>query len=637
MLIKNQITIPVRASICKLTPFVVYAMTFLLPIPHSIGRAIRQGWGLEIILMLLLLIGGLLPTREQQWVSPIPIFFLFGAGLAALWSIPLSEGQVVGGMLYFSDSSRYYADALRLLNGIHLSNFSGRHPLPTLFLSMLLWITGKNIKLSMAVITVLAAWVTWLAVREVKKNWGPIPAAFFCVLLFLFYRRVSGLTDSENLGYIFGCLAFTIFIQSLRAITPWFFGSGLLALSLGLTARPGTFLVLPAILIWRLKKTTRPDIRCFEILLIWFLVIGIAYIFNCVLDTFAADKNSRLFSNFSYTFYGMTQGGKGWEQFHIDHPEYSNTTEIDAERGAMLEGLKTLSQNPILTLQGMAHAYQDFFSLKPISVFGFLGYGPSVNSLLEKQISRQWVSVFLRSSAIIFALFGIIFLWRNRENQVNKFLLWIIAGIICSVPFLPPIDAGMMRVYMTTIPFILILPVIGIYSFLKADHNEELPCNQEKISLAMISGTSLILSLFLGAFAFIVSGKPHTINEQYCSIANSKTAVFDLNRGSYLRLVSDEQSSKSNTFDISFSDFHSSYAFFPHMELVAPLNSIPSDTLLMNTINLIDGQQLWVILPLSTEKSAGNRIGVCGIWDQEFYKIGLGFLYVKNASEFEKP
>ncbi|MHC1783651.1 MAG: hypothetical protein AB9891_13005 [Anaerolineaceae bacterium] len=381
-------------------PFLSYCLPFLFPIPASMAKAIRQGFGFEIIITSVVLIWGFSFRRERDWIPKTVIFFLFGAGLAALWSIPLSEGQVVGGMLYFSDSSRYYADALRLLNGFPISNFSARHPLPTLFFAIILLITGKNLRIALAVITAIAAWVTWMAANEVRKNWGKIPTAIFCVLLFLFYRRFSGLPDSENLGFILGCLGFSQLLKSMRSNSSSTFRNGLFILSLGLIARPGPFFVLPAILLWRSKIDNRPGMNRFKPLMVGILFIGLAFIVNYAINKVLADRNGQLFSNYSYTFYGITQGGKGWEQFFIDYPELITAPEIDAEQTAMKKGLEALVAKPVLTFQGILNSYKDFFSIEPISIFGFLGNDLSKDSSWNNESFRQGNQLSLETNRV---------------------------------------------------------------------------------------------------------------------------------------------------------------------------------------------------------------------------------------------
>ncbi|MHC1783652.1 MAG: hypothetical protein AB9891_13010 [Anaerolineaceae bacterium] len=67
------------------------------------------------------------------------------------------------------------------------------------------------------------------------------------------------------------------------------------------------------------------------------------------------------------------------------------------------------------------------------------------------------------------------------------------------------------------------------------------------------------------------------------------------------------------------------------------LNSISPNRLVMNNINLLNGQQLWVSLPLNSEKWNGQMILVCGHWNLKFRKIGLGFLEVEEILLFETP
>ncbi len=624
-----------RKSILLSTiPLVVYLFILLLPLPDSIGMIIRQEFGTGTLLILLVLIGGNSFGKNQNWISLTILYILFGTELTTLWSIPISEGQVVGGMLYFSDASRYYADALRLLYGFPISTFSARHPMSTIFLACFLWSTGKNIRVTFAVITGIAAWVSWSASQEVRVRWGKIPAAIFSFLLFLFYRRYIGSPDSENMGFIFGCLGFTILLKSIRLFSPRFFWSGLFTLTVGLTARPGTFLVLPFICLWQWKTSTCSIPSRVKMLFVSIFCIASVFFINFSLNKVMADENSRLFSNFSYTFYGISQGGMGWEQFLRDHPEYLHSAEIVAERAAFTEGLNSFLQDPALTIQGILKTYRDFFSLSPISVFGFLGTDLSRKSSNNYTSLQLGLNYFFRFCAMLFSLWGLFFLIRDRKNMIHHLLLWVGIGIMASVPFLPPIDAGRMRVYIATIPFILVFPAIGFHHVTKLQSSDlSFPDELSVPKEILVSGFLVTIILFSPIATRFLSRLPIK-SIPNCSDSSLSKAIIELAPGNYLRLGEDVAMPELFSYDIGHSDFQSSYAFFPREDLIPSFDSIPPNRLLMNSINLLDGQQLWIILPLKNELYVGSKLSVCGFWDPRFLKNGLGFLDVQDTQKF---
>ncbi len=616
-------------------PFVAYFFFSSLPLLDSIGILLHQELGPGILIILLILVGGFSLEKNQDWISLTIVFILFGTGLTTFWSIPLSEGQVIGGMLYFSDASRYYADAQRLLNGFPISTFSARHPLSTILLAFFLWVTGENLRITLVVITGIAAWVTWSASQEIRVRWGKIPAAFFCFLLFLFYRRYMGAPDSENLGFIFGCLGFTLLLKSLRSNSLWIYWSGLFTLSLGLTARPGTFFVLPLICLWHWKTTPYSIPMRGKILLVSIFCIVSAFFINFSLNKILADENSQLFSNFSYTFYGISQGGTGWEQFLRDHPEYLHSDEIIAERAAFADGMQSLIQDPTLAFRGVLKTYRDFFSLSSISIFGFLGSDLSINSSGNNVSFQLWMNYLFRFCMTVFASWGLFFLIRNRRSPSHRLLLWIWAGILASVPFLPPIDAGRMRVYIATIPFILVMPTIGFHDFLRLkDSSLSIPDEFRLPKEIWVSGF-LVAIILISPIAFKSLSPLSIKNNPNCSNSDFSNAVIKIAPGSFIRLVEDNVVPGPFSYDIGYSDFQSSYAMIPQKDLISSFDSIPPNKLLMNTINLLNGQQIWVILPLNSEQWPGSKLGVCGFWNSGFRNNGLGFLDVQEIQKIE--
>jgi hypothetical protein len=62
------------------------------------------------------------------------------------------------------------------------------------------------------------------------------------------------------------------------------------------------------------------------------------------------------------------------------------------------------------------------------------------------------------------SIFGLVRLVKIKE-PLNGLMVCFVVGIFLSVPFLPPWDADGMRVYATTIPFIALLPSLGLAQF----------------------------------------------------------------------------------------------------------------------------------------------------------------------------
>ncbi|MBK7449387.1 MAG: hypothetical protein IPJ47_08125 [Anaerolineales bacterium] len=75
---------------------------------------------------------------------------------------------------------------------------------------------------------------------------------------------------------------------------------------------------------------------------------------NSLLAKAIDSPSSAMFSNYSYTLYGLASGNKGWEQVTIDHPE------VGANEIFELAFTK-IKNNPILLLREITGAYLDYF------------------------------------------------------------------------------------------------------------------------------------------------------------------------------------------------------------------------------------------------------------------------------------
>ncbi len=182
-------------------------------------------------------------------LSFIAILSLFALGLSGLWASGQTEPQVIGGLLPNVDAAEYYYDALRLLNGSNFFDYSSRRPVFPSYLATLLWISGKNLQVTIGLMVLMAALCTWLAMTSLRKHFNPLVSAAFLILVYFYYRRYGGLVMSENLGFSLGLLSFALLISgSLEGKIKQILFS-LFLLSYALNVRAGAFFILPLLII----------------------------------------------------------------------------------------------------------------------------------------------------------------------------------------------------------------------------------------------------------------------------------------------------------------------------------------------------------------------------------------------------
>ncbi len=211
---------------------------------------------LPVIAIVLLATLSLKDHRLSIITTALIFFPLFSLALNGLWAGAYSENHAISGLLPRGDAFGFYAGSISLLEKGFLAGMASRRPLYGGFLAFILWNTGGNLQITLAIIVFLTAAVCFFSVLEVKKALNPSAAVLYFIVLFLFTRRFIGITMSENMGLILGTSSFTFFLVALRKFEhnpkdgiPFFLFSTLLY-SLSQAARPGAVAVLPLLVIF---------------------------------------------------------------------------------------------------------------------------------------------------------------------------------------------------------------------------------------------------------------------------------------------------------------------------------------------------------------------------------------------------
>ncbi len=151
---------------------------------------------------------------------------------------PENRFALVGGLLPNADPSMYLSLANQWNDGIR-PGFTSRQFFPC-FLSAMLWICQRDLKMIVSVFTLITGGLSFLAWRQVRMTFGWLGATLFVVLVFFFYRtHVVGLLRTEQLGLWFALIALALILQGLREKREGLWCAGLFSLVMGLNARAG--------------------------------------------------------------------------------------------------------------------------------------------------------------------------------------------------------------------------------------------------------------------------------------------------------------------------------------------------------------------------------------------------------------
>jgi len=603
----------------------IYGLVLWLPIPTAIGLFVRHNLVLLTLIALPLLfitfrIKGVWGTFAALSLT----LLLFGLPLSGLWHSGASEPFIIGGLLPFSDAASYYSDALRVVEGFRFSAFSARRPLFPALLTVLLAVTGQNLVVSIAILSAVIAIVCYLATREMQRSLGILPAVTFLFILYLFYRRISGTTMTENLGLPLGVAAFTILWGAAHRKNLWQTAVGLLVLTLALNARAGTFFILPALLLWcgfAFRGKHKFSIPAFGISA---LAVALGFALNMLVFKLVADPGGMVFSNFSYTLYGEVVGGKGWMQILIDHPELGQLDDVSRSAQTYALVFEAFKAHPFNIVIGAFKNWFDYLMPRGAGAFGFI----RGNEILS------WTNYAYRIILSLLAGWGLVVAWKQRKLEPFNLLLWAGAGLFLSVPFVPPNDSNQMRVYAATVTFLIAFSVIGLKSVL------ELLFKQQKASLqkiepqpvpVMIFGIMLAIVTIGGVLLVKAIAKPQSLPAAECS-AGETLMMVRFTPGSLVQIGGEPASQRVNAMRVEFSSLNEGYLEM-HNALV---QAVGEGATLARPLDLISKQYPLLMMNNQLSSIHLGLTSICAIQAEDEALASRGWWIVRSINNVQK-
>ncbi len=499
-----------------------------IPTPRQFGLAFRYDF-IPIVgsIALLAFVIFQLPDRLSRFLLFGVISTILVLPIAGLWASGQSEQYILGGIVPFSDARSCFTDSRRLSEGAPFISGASRRPLFTAMLTSIQWMTGQNLYVTLAILTMILGITLYFAVQEFRTHEGPVAAVVFLVLIFCYSRLLLGKTLSELAGLPLGLLSFVLFLRGISTKQIRYMLIGLVFLSLALNARAGAFFVLPAIALWIGWYFRRTKFFHWKSFLFASGAIAIGFIVNMLVFQAYSSDQSAPFGNFSYTIYGVARGGLGWTQIFTEHPETWTMPADEQARYVYGLTLDIIKRKPMNLVKGIVSSYQTFFSLDDYygSINWFGGSGTVGN--------------IARIGYYLLMITGLVFLVKDFKKPYRSFFLLSFIGICLSIPFAPPIDSNRMRVYAATIPFFVAIPAIALgsvchyipWKFLK----------QKEITLQDLSPV-LGLGLLLFLFMTVVPQIPYRFTPSKaapamtCS-AGTQTISFRVLPGNHIRIV----------------------------------------------------------------------------------------------------
>jgi len=292
---------------------------------------------------------------------------LFAFTLSYLWTSGFSDNFIIGGLLPYKDGKNYYVGANLILNGVPPIN-SGQateRPLFPGFLAVILFLTGQNLKIALAIIGQLAGLALYVSARQVRNSFGALAASLYATFMYFHIQSLLGYSMSETIGFTIGCFGFVMLWLASRHLKWLDLLLGLIVLLVAVSARAGAFFIFPMLVLWigwvfhgEKKFSLRMAVYALGAVLIGYLLV------NSIYARLLGIPPGYSFGNFSYAVYGQVRGGTGW---------HSAIKELGTRNPAVVyhEAWNFFLAHPSSLFIAFAKSYRDFFQLGDLSIFPF--------------------------------------------------------------------------------------------------------------------------------------------------------------------------------------------------------------------------------------------------------------------------
>lgn len=544
-------------------------------------------------------------------------------------------GTAIGGLLPWSDANSYYIDAQGLLDGLPIG-WSARRPLFTGLLATLLKFTGSNLAVCIIVLVLLNALATFFLAHQVNLVHGPLAAAIVTILSLLFYKFTSeggsiggmGTTLTENLGLALGSTSAAIIYTAVRRSSVPLMLCGIFCLTLALCARAGAFFIIPFIVVAGaviFKNNSRINLK--------FLTLGIGVTLsglasNILVGRLISEPGGRAFSNFSYTLYGLVVGGKGWAQVLIDYPEAREGADIYKLAFAHFKAY------PLDLLKGMLNMWAEYFPGHTYHAYQFI-----------EPVESNLITIYIQQLAFLLGVVGLGWCFVNIKRGYGLLVLFAVAGHLASIPFVPPIDAGL-RVYAATVCVMFILPAIGASSLIRLGQRlvpdwlasklkwKSSPLRPDYLGqvadhLQVVFAVGLVIMSTFIPVVIISTATAPTAPPIDCQ-PNEERIVFRYDPGSQIDIVSNH-STRSN-IRLPVIGEQDMQADISRIQLQGDAESFSSGRSVLTSYGIPNKRSLWITIPSSLLPVGQSILSGCGQWSKDPNAKAFGLFHVERAT-----
>ena len=604
----------------------LYTVILVIGVPNKVSQiALAED---AVVFFIASFIWLYLAYLSSGWWGTLTSFagtlILFATQLSSIWRSGLGlSAFVMSGLFTMTDTAGYYSSALRFLEGGKFFDIAAWRPLAHGVLAVFLGITQQNLQLTIALLVLLTAIACFFMAREIQRNLGTIAAVLTLLVVFMYYRVYLGSVSTESLGLALGALGLGFVWRGATQHQSKSCLLGIFLLTLALNTRAGAFFLLPALILWGAFLFKGAKRFSVSFVLGGFSLIFLGFVVNSLIFKLVSSPDATSFSNFSYSFYGLLVNGD-WQTIFRDHPEVLQLTDKEASQRIYEIIFEVLRQNPLSLVRGCIRAWKMF--IWDDFVFDFVA---------TANYNNPKINVGLQ----ILSLIGLVSAYGKRETPTGSLIIVATLGILLSVPFVPPWDAGM-RPYMATVPFVALIPSLGLAAVVAKmswRRLQQTPTIRESPLLLWVVAFVLIFLTVGGVFITKVFSNSSNFAEISCP-ADTEAVYFRNTEGSSVEIVDNKAIANTYTPQFQFDDFKGILNRYDKRyggrsdtsEMIAALSRLPPQTTITNKISLEDGIMLWIIR--SNPLKERGIVGACGTFaSNESEQSYLRSLFYSNS------
>jgi len=309
------------------------------------------------------------------------------------------------------------------------------------------------------------------------------------------------------------------------------------------------------------------------------------------------------FSQFSYAFYGLASGGNSYSYVFEVHPELNSLLEPEQTLTIYKLAFELIKNHPSGLLQGAIYNWSKVFSNSGYNIFSYISG------------ENQQVNTIARWGLYLLSLLGLI-KWIKSADAYISFVVAGTAGVLASVPFVPPADAYGMRLYAASIIIFGLLAMLGLtFTLENLKINIADKSGVGEINSKIVVWYSGIIILILVAGPLIVRGTdtvPVTTTTSCQPDTNSLTISYD--PGSSIQVI------RQKDFALDWMPiFHQGFFKLnahglPDNYLAEWLGTINNRTTLFYTLDIRTNSPAFVVIPTAQLARTGSLMELCGEW-----------------------